>query len=36
MARHGLLGSFVLKLAFSNGRMVYDMKRIIVCSAIPT
>ena len=36
MARHGLLGSFVLKLVFSNGRTVYNMKRIVVCLAVPT
>ena len=34
MACHGLLGSFALKLAFSNSRTVYNMKRIVVCSAI--
>ena len=36
MARHGLLGSFVLKLAFSNGRTVCNMKCIVVCSVVPT
>ena len=35
MAHHGLLESFVLKLTFSNGRTVCNMKCIVVCSAVP-
>ena len=36
MTHHGLLGSLVLKLAFSNGRTFCNMKRITICSVIPT
>ena len=36
MTHHGLLRFSVLKPAFSNGRTVCDIKRIIIFSVVPT